>query len=81
MKGAVYDDVSGPFIEYVRSIMEKVVSMKTTLDREQRAKTAEWKQREAEIDGVALDLAAMYGGRRGIGAALPSVRSPRRAGT
>lgn len=73
LKGAVYDYVSGPFIEYIRSIMEKVVSMKTTLDREQRAKTAEWKQREAEIDGVAFDLAAMYGGLRGIGAALPSV--------
>lgn len=73
LKGAVYDYVSGPFIEYVRNIMEKVVSVKTTLDREQRAKAAEWKQREAEIDGVALDLAAMYGGLKGIGAALPAV--------
>lgn len=73
LKGVVYDYVSGPFIQYIGSIMEKVVSMKTTLDREQRAKAAEWKQREAEIDGVAFDLAAMYGDLRGIGAALPSV--------
>ncbi len=73
LKGAVYDYVSGPLIEYVRSIMERVVSMKTTLDKEQRAKAAEWKQREAEIDGVAFDLAAMYGGLKGIGAALPAV--------
>lgn len=73
LKGAVYNYVSGPFIEYVRSIMEKVVSMKATLDRERRAKAADWKQREAEIEGIGLDLAAIYGDLQGIGAALPPV--------
>ena len=73
LKGAVYDFVCGPLIDYTRGILDKVVDMKTTLDREQRAKTAEWKQRETEIEGIALDLAAMYGDLRGIGAALPSI--------
>jgi hypothetical protein len=73
LKGAVYDYVSGPFIEVIQRIMETAVGMKATLDKEKRAKTAEWKQRETEIDGIAFELAEMYGDLQGIGAALPSV--------
>jgi hypothetical protein len=65
--------VSGPFIDYIRDVMEKVISMKATLEREKRAKAAEWKQRETEIDGIAYNLAEMYGGLQGIGARLPNV--------
>jgi hypothetical protein len=53
--------------------METVISMKATLDKEKRAKTADWRQREAEIDGIAFELAEMYGDLQGIGAALPAV--------
>ncbi|MGC2374118.1 MAG: DUF2130 domain-containing protein [Solirubrobacteraceae bacterium] len=73
LKGAVYDYVSGPFIGYIQRTMEAISSMKVTLDKEKRAKTADWKQREGEIDGIAYDLAATYGELQAIGAALPSV--------
>lgn len=73
LKGAVYDYVSGPFIDRLRGAMERVVSMKGTLDREKNAKRAEWAQREGEIEGVAIELAGMYGDLRGIGASLPAV--------
>jgi hypothetical protein len=81
LKGAVYDYVSGPFIEFIQRTMEAVASMKVTLDKEKRAKAADWKQREAEIDGVAFDLAALYGDLQGIGAALPSVPELEMPGT
>ncbi len=73
LKGAVYDYVSGPFIDFIQRTMETVISMKATLDKEKRAKTADWRQREAEIDGIAFELAEMYGDLQGIGAALPAV--------
>jgi hypothetical protein len=73
LKGAVYDYVSGPFIGYIQRTMETIAAMKATLDKEKRAKTADWKQREGEIDGIAYDLAATYGELQAIGAALPSV--------
>lgn len=73
LKGAVYDFISGPFVNYMRSIVEKMVSMKTGLDQERRAMGAEWKKRETEIEAVVQDLAAMYGSLKGIGAALPVV--------
>jgi len=61
--------------------METAVGMKATLDKEKRAKTAEWKQRETEIDGIAFELAEMYGDLQGIGAALPSVPELEMPGT
>jgi hypothetical protein len=73
LKGAVYDYISGPFIEFIQRTLETVIDMKATLEKEKRAKAADWKQREAEIDGIAFGIAEMYGDLQGIGAALPSV--------
>lgn len=73
LKGAVYDYVSGPFIELVQGILETAIKMKATVDKEKRAKAADWKQRELEIEKIILDLASMYGELRAIGAALPAV--------
>jgi hypothetical protein len=81
LKGAVYDYVSGPFIAFVQRTMAAVVSMKTTLDKEKRAMTSDWKRREGEIDGIAYDLAATYGELQAIGAALPSVPELEMPGT
>jgi hypothetical protein len=71
----LYEYLSGPeFRQRIEAIVETFTMMNAQLDREKRAMTKIWKEREKQIERITLNTANMYGAMRGIiGASLPEV--------
>jgi len=69
--------IVGPeFRQKVEGIIETFSGMKAQLDREKRAMTKLWKEREKQIDRVVENTSSMYGDFRGvIGADLKEITS------
>jgi hypothetical protein len=64
------------FSQRVQAIVEKVNSMKSTLETEKRSFAKIWKKREIEIEGISNNMFEMYGELEGlIGKALPKVEA------
>ena len=73
---ALYNYLSGPeFRQRVEAIVGTFKSMKDDLDKEKRAITKLWAQREKQIEQVITNTAGMYGDLHGIiGASLPQIK-------
>jgi len=73
----LYQYITGPeFRQKVEGIIDTFSGMKTQLDREKRAMTKLWKEREKQIDRVVENTSGMYGDFKGvIGAALKDIES------
>jgi hypothetical protein len=71
----IYDYLtSNEFNRHMRAIVEGFVEMNDDLDRERRAMEKNWSRRRKQIDGLALNTAAIYGDLEGIiGPALPTI--------
>lgn len=71
----LYEYLSGPeFRQRIEAMVETFTMMNVQLDREKRAMTKIWKEREKQIERITLNTANMYGAMRGIiGASLPEV--------
>ena len=71
----LYEYLSGPeFRQKIEAIVEAFTMMQTQLDREKRAMTKIWKEREKQIQRITTNTVGMYGEMRGIiGASLPEV--------
>lgn len=74
---ALYRYLAGEaFRHKVESIVEGFTAMKSELDRERRAMTRIWKERERQIERVIDATTAMYGELRGtIGSRMPAIAS------
>jgi len=60
----------------VEAIVEGFSTMQTDLDKEKRALTKIWKQREKQIDKVLENTIGMYGSIKGIaGSAIGEIKS------
>ncbi len=68
---------SAEFRHNIEAIVETFVSMKSDLDKEQRAMNRMWKQREKQLERVLLSTSGLYGSIKGIAGAdvadLPSM--------
>lgn len=74
LKGLAYDYLAGPgFVSHVVAIIESAHKMREGLDLERRALQSRWAEREAQIESVVGELAAIYGDLRGLGTALPAI--------
>ncbi len=73
----VYQYLSGDgFRQKVEAIVEAFVGMQEQLDREKRAYSRIWKEREKQIERIIDNTAGMYGDIRGlIGASIPEIRA------
>lgn len=73
----LYQYLSGPeFSQKVEAIVETFIMMQAQLDKEKRALTKIWKEREKQIQSIATNTVGMYGDVRGIiGASLPELKS------
>jgi len=73
----LYQYLSGPeFRQKVEAIVDAFTMMQADLDREKRAMTKQWKQREKQIQRIMTNTVGMYGDMRGIiGASLPEVQA------
>ena len=73
----VYQHLTGPrFRHRVEAIVEKFADMKDDLDKERKFMSKLWAKREAQILGVIVSTAGMYGDLQGIaGKALPEIQS------
>ena len=71
----IYDYLtSNEFKRHMRAIVEGFIEMKDDLDRERRATEKNWSRRSKQIDGLAMNRAAVYGDLEGIiGPALPTI--------
>ncbi len=71
----IYDYLtSNEFNRHMRAIVEGFVEMNDDLDRERRAMEKSWSKRRKQIDGLALNTAAIYGDLEGIiGPALQTI--------
>ena len=72
---AIYQYLSGPeFKQKVEAIVETFSTMQKQLDKEKRAMTKIWKEREKQIDRIMTNTIGMYGDVKGIiGATLPEI--------
>jgi len=67
---------STEFQMQMEAIVEGFTQMQTDLDKEKRAMTKIWKQREKQIDKVIDNTVGMYGSIKGIaGNAIGTVKS------
>jgi hypothetical protein len=74
LKGLVYDYLtSGDFAGRIVSIVELAKRMRDELAHEKHAFETRWAEREREIESIVLDIAAIYGDLKGIGASIPAV--------
>jgi hypothetical protein len=73
----LYQYIIGPeFKQKVEGIIDTFSGMKNQLDKEKRAMTKLWKEREKQIDRVVVNTSGMYGDFKGvIGAALADIES------
>lgn len=73
----VYQYLSGDeFRQKVEAIVETFVAMKEQLDKEKRAYSRIWKEREKQIERIIGNTAGMYGDIRGlIGSSIPEIRA------
>ncbi len=76
-KEVIYNYLCGPeFRGRVEAIVESSVAMRDVLEKEKRALTKIWAEREKQIDRVASNMVGMYGDMQGIaGRALPQIKS------
>lgn len=74
---ALYGYLSGPeFRQKVEAIVETFTIMQAQLEKERRAMTKIWNEREKQIQRIVTNTVGMYGDMRGIiGASLPEIRS------
>jgi hypothetical protein len=73
----LYNYLTGSdFKQHVESMVETFVSMKQDLDKEKRAITKIWAEREKQIERVVTNTAHLYGDMQGIiGGSLPEIKS------
>jgi len=73
----LYKYITGPqFRQKVEGIIDTFSGMKSQLEREKRAMTKLWKERDKQIDRVVENTSGMYGDFKGvIGAALKDIDS------
>jgi hypothetical protein len=73
----IYNYLSGSeFKQKVEAIVETFSSMQDQLNREKRAMTKIWKEREKQIERITNNTIGMYGELRGIiGATLPEIKA------
>jgi hypothetical protein len=73
----VYEYLSGDaFRHKVEAIVETFVGMQEQLNKEKRAYTRLWKEREKQIERIIENTAGMYGDVRGlIGSAVPEIQA------
>jgi len=74
---ALYQYLSGPeFRQKVEAIVETFTLMQQQLEKEKRAMTKIWKEREKQIQRITVNTVEMYGDVRGIiGASLPEIKT------
>jgi hypothetical protein len=74
---AIYQYLSGPeFRQKVEAIAETFTMMQSQLDKEKRAMTRLWREREKQIQRITNNTIGMYGDIRGIiGASLPELET------
>ena len=74
---ALYQYLSGPeFHQKVEAIVETFTAMQSQIEKEKRAMTKIWSQREKEIQRIVTNTVGMYGDMRGIiGASLPEIQA------
>jgi len=76
LKGLVYDYLtSGDFTSRIVSIVELAKRMRDELAHERHTFETRWTEREREIESIVLDIAAIYGDLKGIGASMPAVKT------
>jgi hypothetical protein len=64
------------FKHQIEAIVEAFTTMRTELDREKRAMTRIWKEREKQIEKVVENTLGLYGSVRGIaGSSVKSIES------
>lgn len=74
-KEVIYNYLCGPeFRGRVEAVVESFVSMKDSLDREKRAFTKIWAEREKQIERAQSNMIGMYGDMQGI-ASIPAIKS------
>jgi hypothetical protein len=73
----VYQYLSGDeFRQKVEAIVETFVGMKEQLEKEKRAYSRIWKEREKQIERIIDNTAGMYGDIRGlIGSSIPEIKA------
>jgi hypothetical protein len=71
----LYNYLSGDeFRHRVEAIVEAFTAMRSQLDKERRAMTRHWAEREKQIERVIISTTGMYGALQGIiGQALPGI--------
>lgn len=76
-KEVIYNYLCGSeFRNRVEAIVEASVAAKTMLDREKRAYTKIWAEREKQIERIESNMIGMYGDMQGIaGQSLPEIKS------
>jgi len=76
-KEVIYNYLCGPeFRGRVEAIVESSIAAKTVLEKEKRAYTKIWAEREKQIDTIAQNMIGMYGDMQGIaGRSLPEIKS------
>jgi hypothetical protein len=76
-KDLIYNYLCGTeFRGRVEAIIEASVLMKKTLDREKRAYTKIWSEKEKQIERVETNMIGMYGDMQGIvGRTLPQIKN------
>ncbi|OQA04905.1 MAG: hypothetical protein BWY68_00066 [bacterium ADurb.Bin400] len=76
-KDVVYNYLLGSeFRGRIESFIESAIAMKASLDREKRAYTKIWAEREKLIDRIETSMAGLYGDIKGIaGNSLPHIKS------
>lgn len=57
---------SGEFKSYMEAILEGFTQMKADLEKEKRAMTTIWQQREKQIEKVSINTSRLYGSFKGI---------------
>ncbi len=74
---AIYQYLSGvEFRQRVSGIVENFTAMHSQLIKEKRAMQRIWKEREKQIERIAVNTASVYGDIRGIvGASLPEIQA------
>jgi hypothetical protein len=73
----IYNYLCGTeFRARVEAIVEATVAAKESLDKEKRAFTKIWAEREKQIDRIETNMIGMYGDMQGIaGRSLPQIKS------
>jgi len=77
----LYDYLTGEeFFKFIEGVVENLDSLKSDLDRERKAMTQIWKNREKQIENAISNISGMFGAMRGISGnairVIPSLELP-----